>query len=68
MLLTVWIVVAVLALLTLGILAHGLLGAAGRLDRELRGLQRDSEPLVRDARAAAAKAAEQRAERSTTTD
>jgi len=35
-LLWVWIVVAVLAVLVLGILAYGLLGALQRLTRELR--------------------------------
>jgi hypothetical protein len=44
------------------------LGAAGRLARELRGLERDVRPLLTEAQAAAAKAAEQRAERSTTAD
>ena len=68
MLLTVWIVVAVLALLALGILGYGLVGALGRFSREVRALQRDAEPLVRDAQAAAAKAAEQRTERSATAD
>jgi hypothetical protein len=62
----VWIGVAVLAVLVLGVLAYGLLGAAGRLNRELRGLERDVQPLLAEAQAATAKAAEQRAERSST--
>ena len=65
MLLIVWIVVAVLALGVLGALAYGLLGAAGRLRRELRGLEQDVQPLLVEAQAAAARAA---AQRSTTDD
>ena len=68
MLLIVWIAVAVLVLLVLGILAYNVLGAAGRLARELRGLERDVRPLLTEAQAAAARAAEQRAERSTNAD
>jgi hypothetical protein len=67
-LLIVWIAAAVLVLLVLGTLAYNVLGAAGRLARELRGLERDVRPLLTEAQAAAAKAAEQRAERSTTAD
>ena len=65
MLLIVWIVVAVLALGVLGALAYGLLGAAGRLRRELSGLEQDVQPLLVEAQAAAARAA---AQRSTTDD
>ena len=65
MLLIVWIVVAVLALGVLGVLAYGLLGAAGRLRRELSGLEQDVQPLLVEAQAAAARAA---AQRSTTDD
>ena len=68
MVLIVWIVVAVLALVVLGVLAFGLLGAAGRLDRELRALERDVQPLLTEAQATAQRAAAQRAERSATTD
>jgi hypothetical protein len=67
-LLIVWIAVAVLVLGVLGVLAYSLLGAAGRLGRELRGLQRDVAPLLADAQATAAKAAEQRADRSEASD
>jgi hypothetical protein len=67
-LLIVWIAVAVLVLLVLGILGYGLLGAAGRLSGELRGLERDVRPVLADARAAAARAAAQRAERPATAD
>ena len=65
MLLIVWIVVAVLALGVLGALGYGLLGAAGRLRRELSGLEQDVQPLLVEAQAAAARAA---AQRSTTDD
>ena len=58
----VWIGVAVLAVLVLGVLGYSLLGAAGRLSRELRGLQRDVQPLLAEAQAAAAQAAAQRAD------
>lgn len=68
MLLTVWIVVAVLAVLVLGVLGYGLLGAAGRLDRELRAFERDVRPVLAEAQATAERAAAQRAERSATTD
>jgi hypothetical protein len=64
-LLIVWIVVAVLALGVLGALAYSLLGAAGRLGRELHGLEQDVQPLLVEARATAARAA---AQRSTTDD
>jgi hypothetical protein len=66
--LTVWIVVAVLALVVLGVLGHGLLGAFGRLDRELQALERDVRPLLTEAQATAQKAAAQRAERAEATD
>lgn len=68
MLLIVWIVVAVLAVLVLGVLGYGLLGAAGRLSRELRALERDVQPLLAQAQDTAQRAAAQRAERSATTD
>ena len=68
MLLIVWIAVAVLVLLVLGILAHSVLGAAGRLGRELRALERDAAPLLAEAQATAARAAAVRAERSAAED
>jgi hypothetical protein len=58
----VWIGVAVLVVLVLGVLGYSLLGAAGRLSRELRGLERDVQPLLAEAQATAARAAEQRAD------
>jgi hypothetical protein len=66
-LLIVWIVVAVLAVLVLGVLGYSLLAAAGRLSRELRGLERDVKPLLAEAQATAERAAAQQAERSATT-
>ena len=66
MLLIVWIAVAVLVLLVLGVLGYQLLGAAGRLSRELRGLERDVRPLLAEAQAAADRAAAQRSDRSET--
>jgi hypothetical protein len=63
-LLIVWIAVAVLVLGVLGVLAYSLLGAAGRLSRELRGLERDVRPLLAQAQATAERAAAQKAERS----
>ena len=68
MLLIVWIAVAVLVLLVLGILAYTVLGAAGRLGRELRALERDAAPLLAEAQATAARAAAARAERSAADD
>ncbi|MGR6964203.1 hypothetical protein ACU610_07070 [Geodermatophilus sp. URMC 61] len=58
MLLTVvWIAVAVLAVVVLGALAYGLLGAAGRLRRELAAFEREVRPLLAEAQATAARAA-----------
>jgi hypothetical protein len=61
-LLIVWIAVAVLVLGVLGVLGYSLLGAAGRLVRELRGLERDVQPLLAEAQATAARVAEHRAD------
>jgi heme/copper-type cytochrome/quinol oxidase subunit 2 len=66
--LIVWIVVPVLALLVLGVLGYGVLGAAERLDGELRALERDVRPVLAEAQATAARAAAQRADRSATAD
>ena len=68
MLLIVWIVVAVLVLLVLGVLAYSLLGAAGRLSRELRGLERDVQPLRAELEATSQRMAAQRAGKPDTTD
>jgi hypothetical protein len=63
-LLIVWIAVAALAVIVLGVVGYGLLGAAGRLGRELRGLERDVQPVLTELQATAARAAALRAERS----
>ncbi|HLM07724.1 MAG TPA: hypothetical protein VK402_21320 [Blastococcus sp.] len=46
LLLIVWIAVGVVVLLALGIIGYGLLGAAGRLRRELAGAEQDVRPLL----------------------
>ena len=46
LLLIVWIVVVVLALVVLGASPTALLGAAGRLGRELEAAERDARPLL----------------------
>ena len=57
MLLTVvWIAVAVLAVVVLGTLVYGVLGAAGRLRRELAALEQEVRPLLTEAQATAARA------------
>ena len=45
-LLVVWAVVVVLALVVLGGIAYGLLGAFGRLRREIEGAERDLRPVL----------------------
>jgi hypothetical protein len=60
-LLIVWIAVVVVAVLALGIVGYGLLGAAGRLRREIEGAERDVAPLLAQVAAANA-AAELRAQ------
>jgi hypothetical protein len=59
-LLVVWIAVAVLAVVVLGALGYGLLGAADRLRRELEALQRDVRPVLAEVQATAARAADTR--------
>ena len=54
-LLIVWIVVVVLALVVLGAISYGVLGAAGRLGRELEAAERDVRPLIQQIQAAAAR-------------
>jgi hypothetical protein len=54
--LIVWIVVVVLALVVLGAIGYGVLGAAGRLRRELEAAERDVRPLLQQAQATAARA------------
>ena len=53
--LIVWIVVVVLALVVLGAIGYGVLGAAGRLGRELEAAGRDVRPLIQQAQATAAR-------------
>ncbi|MFD2093766.1 hypothetical protein [Blastococcus deserti] len=56
-----WIVlgaVVVLAVVVLAVVAHGVLGAFGRLDRELEAAERDVRPLLERAQATAARAGE----------
>jgi hypothetical protein len=45
-LLVIWAVVVVLVLVVLGGLAYGLLGAFGRLRREIEGAERDLRPFL----------------------
>jgi hypothetical protein len=54
-----WIVLAgvlVAALLVLGVVAYGVLGAFGRLGRELEGAERDTRPLIERIQATLARA------------
>jgi hypothetical protein len=60
LLLIVWIAVVVVAVLALGIVGYLVLGAAGRLRRELEGAERDVRPLL-DQLAATSAAVERRA-------
>jgi len=60
-LLWVWIAVAVLAVLVLGILAYGLLGAMQRLTRELRATDTALRPIRAEVEQTLARAAAQRA-------
>jgi hypothetical protein len=62
-LLIVWIAVAVVVLLVLGGLVYGLLGAFGRLTREVQALRGDVAPVltqVQDSLARASATAERR--------
>jgi hypothetical protein len=52
----VWIAVAVLAVVVLGALAYGVLGAAGRLRREIAAFEREVRPLRTEAQATADRA------------
>ena len=52
----VWIGVAVLALLVLGIVGYGLVGALARLRREVEGAQQDLAPVLEQLQATAAHA------------
>lgn len=63
----VWVTVVVLALVVLGALAYGLVGALTRLRREVEGAQRDLKPVLDQLQATAARA-ESVAERRTNSD
>lgn len=52
----VWVAVAVLAVLVLGVIAYGLVGARSRLRREIIGAQRDLEPVLQQLQATAQRA------------
>ena len=58
MLLWVWIAVAVLAVLVLGILAYGLLGAVQRLTKELRATDTALRPIRAEVQQTVARAAQ----------
>jgi hypothetical protein len=60
LLLVVCVVVVVLSVVVLGALAHGVLGARGRLAREVTAVEREVRPLLAEARATAARATEER--------
>jgi hypothetical protein len=51
--------IVVLALVVLGAVAYGVLGAVGRLRREVAAAERDVRPLLDEAQATAARAAAQ---------
>jgi hypothetical protein len=57
----VWIGVAVLALVVLGAMAHGVFGAFARLGREMAALDREVRPVLEEIQAAQAAAAERSA-------
>ena len=59
--LIVWIVVVVLALVVLGAIGYGVLGAAGRLRRELEAAERDVRPLLEQAQVTSQSVARARA-------
>jgi hypothetical protein len=59
----VWTVAVVLGLVVLGGVAYGVFGALGRLGREAAGLEREVRPLLEQAQASAARAAELRERR-----
>ncbi len=59
----VWIAVVVLALVVLGAVGYGLVGALTRLRREVEGAQRDIAPVLEQLQATAARAEEVAARR-----
>ena len=64
LLLIVWIAVAVLALVVLGGIAFGVLGAVARLRKEVTGAAADLAPVLADVQATLAAAERSRQERS----
>ncbi len=62
----VWIAVVVLALVVLGVIGYGLVGALTRLRREVEGAQRDLEPVLRQLQTSAAHAESVAARRANT--
>ena len=52
----VWVVAVVLALVVLGAIGYGLVGAMTRLRREVEGAQRDLRPVLEQLQATAARA------------
>ena len=59
----VWVVAVVLALVVLGAIGYGLVGALTRLRREVEGAQRDLQPVLEQLRATAVRADEVAARR-----
>jgi hypothetical protein len=66
-LLVVWIAVAVLGLLVLGVIGFGVLGALQRLYRELQGLQTELAPVLAQVQDTAGRVAASRAHDGTET-
>jgi hypothetical protein len=64
LLLIVWIAVAVLAVVVLGGIAYGVLGAAARLRKEVAGATADLRPVLADVQATRAAAERGRQQRS----
>jgi hypothetical protein len=56
-LLVVWIVVGALAVVVLGVLAYGVLGARARLAREVAAFEREVRPLLDQVASATERAA-----------
>ena len=63
MLVAVWIAVVVLSLVVLGGIGYGLMGAAGRLRREIAAAQRELAPVLEEVRRTADRAARTRERR-----
>ncbi len=61
-----WVIEVVVCLVVLGGLAYGLVGALGRLRREIEGAEGDLRPVLQQMQAAAARATEVSQRRTTT--